>query len=347
MSGIYQRQVNSGSVASPSAGRTLISVNETGELFTKDSSGNVIVYPTSSNGGSGSGSPFPFTGSADISGTLNVDYSDAFTFNVGNTVSQSYLEYLDGIGWTELQFTGSNIGSKLDFNNNEIYNAIQVGNSSIPGFGSLPVAQASRILNVNDGIISGSSLSNGFIVTDQTGIDGDVVIQNVMFNAINNTVSGSKVSYKVGTEIEQNSETSTFDFGKRNEAGETIGLNFNSEFPGLSLFSGITDEDAIIFRIVDFAADGVTNLLEIKKGGPDVVTGQNGFEIIQPSSSFTASLFGVYDSDDNILFSVTSGSTTFDSTLPTSAAGLSAGQVYTQTAAELGGSGATKVLCIV
>jgi hypothetical protein len=37
MSGIYQKQTNSGSVASPSAGRTLISVNESGELFTKDS----------------------------------------------------------------------------------------------------------------------------------------------------------------------------------------------------------------------------------------------------------------------------------------------------------------------
>lgn len=43
MSGIYQKQVNSGAVASPSAGRTLISVNETGELFTKDSSGAVSI----------------------------------------------------------------------------------------------------------------------------------------------------------------------------------------------------------------------------------------------------------------------------------------------------------------
>jgi hypothetical protein len=43
MSGIYQKQTNSGSVASPSAGRTLISVNESGELFTKDSSGAVSI----------------------------------------------------------------------------------------------------------------------------------------------------------------------------------------------------------------------------------------------------------------------------------------------------------------
>lgn len=43
MSGIYQKQTNSGSVAAPSAGSTLISVNESGELFTKDSSGNVSI----------------------------------------------------------------------------------------------------------------------------------------------------------------------------------------------------------------------------------------------------------------------------------------------------------------
>ena len=43
MSGIYQKQTNSGSVASPSAGRTLISVNESGELFTKDSTGNISI----------------------------------------------------------------------------------------------------------------------------------------------------------------------------------------------------------------------------------------------------------------------------------------------------------------
>jgi hypothetical protein len=52
---IPKTSTNSESVASPSAGRTLISVNESGELFTKDSSGNVIVYPTSSAGGGGGG----------------------------------------------------------------------------------------------------------------------------------------------------------------------------------------------------------------------------------------------------------------------------------------------------
>jgi hypothetical protein len=79
MSGIYQKQVNSGSVASPSAGSTLISVNDSGELFTKDSSGNVIVYPTSSAGGGGDA--FPFTGSAEISGSVVIN--SQLTLGVG------------------------------------------------------------------------------------------------------------------------------------------------------------------------------------------------------------------------------------------------------------------------
>jgi hypothetical protein len=86
MSGIYQKQVNSGSVASPSAGRTLISVNESGELFTKDSSGNVIVYPTSSAGGGG-GAAFPFTGSAEISGSVVIN--SQLTLGVGTGTGNS------------------------------------------------------------------------------------------------------------------------------------------------------------------------------------------------------------------------------------------------------------------
>ncbi len=44
MSGIYQRNINSESVAAPSAGRTLISSNNSGELFTKNPSGDVTIF---------------------------------------------------------------------------------------------------------------------------------------------------------------------------------------------------------------------------------------------------------------------------------------------------------------
>jgi hypothetical protein len=79
MSGIYQKQTNSGSVASPSAGRTLISVNESGELFTKESSGAITVYGSGSGGGGGAA--FPFTGSAGISGSVVIN--SQLTLGVG------------------------------------------------------------------------------------------------------------------------------------------------------------------------------------------------------------------------------------------------------------------------
>jgi hypothetical protein len=87
MSGIYQRQVNSGSVASPSAGRTLISINESGELFTKDSSGNVIVYPTSSAGGGGGGTTDSLSKS--FTSTGNITIGDVVSVISDGTVQKS------------------------------------------------------------------------------------------------------------------------------------------------------------------------------------------------------------------------------------------------------------------
>jgi len=99
MSGIYQKQVNSGTVANPSAGRTLISVNESNGLFTKDSEGNVTVY------GSGGGSTdsvtksFPAAESIDNGRAVSVDSNGA----VSNTIVQA-AEYVLA---TELGSTGA------------------------------------------------------------------------------------------------------------------------------------------------------------------------------------------------------------------------------------------------
>jgi hypothetical protein len=435
MSGIYQRKTNSATAKNPNSNQTLISVDETGKIFTKDSSGNVTVYPTTGGGGSFTGGTVTgeaiFTNGLSAntmsSSTLNVNYSDAFTFGVDENVSQSITEYIDDFGgWTTLPFTGTVIGGKLDFANNEIYDAIQVGNASIPGIPAPPIpgAISGQLIKVNDGILSGSTSRVGINLFDQTGLGGDVSIQNGFNTVINNTLSGSNISYAVDTSFNQNEEFSSLIFGKTNEAGEIIELNFNSDATGLNLFSELTDVDAEIFRIVDTSGDYV-NLFSISKGGPDVISDSFGFKVLQPSSAYTQYLLYAQDDEFNTLFSVNAhnsgsfnsqvdiphngksdvifrilssdysinhlqvdanGSTTFysalsglsksifsvengsriafgindtDSTflndinlylsnsLPTSPVGLSAGQVYTQTAAELGGSGSTKVLCIV
>jgi len=87
MSGIYQKQVNSGSVASPTGGRTLISVNESGELFTKESSGAVTVYGSGGGGGGSTDSvtkSFPAAESIDNGRAVSVGSNGA----VSNTITQ-------------------------------------------------------------------------------------------------------------------------------------------------------------------------------------------------------------------------------------------------------------------
>jgi len=435
MSGIYQRKTNSATAKNPKANQTLISVDETGKIFTKDSSGNVTVYPTTGGGGSFTGGTVTgeaiFTNGLSAntmsSSTLNVNYSDTFTFGVDENFSTSRIEYISGFGgWTTLPFTGTAIGAKINSANNEIYNFTLDGNASIPAIpgASFPVAISGQYGVINAGILSGSSVANGLNVFDQSGFGGDVSINNSIGTVINNTLSGSNIYYEVGTSFSQNDEYSDLVFSKINEAGELIELLVDSDNSGVYVYSELTDAAAEIFGIVD-NSDDFRYLFQVKKGGPDVISDSFGFRVLQPSSAYTQYLLYAQDDEFNNLFTVNphnsggfnsqvdmphngksdvifrvlssdyltnylqvdaSGSTTFESalsgsganifsvgndvrtaleindinstilndvnlylsdSLPTSAAGLSAGQVYTQTAAELGGSGSTKVLCIV
>ena len=473
MSGIYQRQINSATVKNPSANQTLISVDETGKIFTKDSSGNVTVYPTTGGGGSFTGGTVTgeaiFTNGLSAntmsSSTLNVNYSDTFTFGVDENFSQPIREYIGG--WVGLPVTGNSIGSKIDFVNNEIYDTTIVGSTGIPAFGvSFPTLVSGQFGFVNDGILSGSSVANGVTVFDQSGLGGGVSINNAIRTVINNTLSGSNISYEVGTSLSQNDEFSQLTFGKTNEAGEIIQLSFNDGESGLNVSSDLTDPEAELFRIIDTSVDFKDRLL-VRKDlirlnhtngdtalGIDVngvfvnaISGSTGntFSVIDDEfnsmfnvnqtygvtvnaiSGNTGSTFTVTDDEFNRLFSVNqyvsgsydsqvdcigdsqslsifrvvtsgytntlfsinqSGSTTinsivttgskgniftinrpsgsspinvssegstslldtilyFSNSLPTSSSGLTSGQIYTQTSTELGGSGTTKVLCIV
>lgn len=111
MSGIYQKQVNSGSVTSPSAGSTLISVNESGELFTKDSSGNIIVYPTSSAGGGGGGATdsvtksFPAAESIDNGRAVSVGSNGAVSNTIAQVGEYVLADELGSIGASSIEAT--------------------------------------------------------------------------------------------------------------------------------------------------------------------------------------------------------------------------------------------------
>ena len=266
MSGIYQRQVNSGSVASPSAGRTLISVNESGELFTKDSSGAVTVYGSGSGGGGGAA--FPFTGSADISGTLNVDFTDALSFITNDNILFSPISRQpDGVGgWVDLSFSGSVLGSIITGSNYVIRDYVGDGDTIVPAVGSFPTRLSAQTLNIPH--ISGSGYSGSFSnrsvrVFDQTALGGTIVSivgEDFIWTADDGTIHLFSTAFIGDT-------NGTWDVMKQNNAGETIKLSLEAQNTGFLLSTDIADTSASLLSIEDqngqevmgFSNNGITS----------------------------------------------------------------------------------------
>ena len=244
MSGIYQKQVNSGSVASPSAGSTLISVNDSGELFTKDSSGNVTLYS------SGSGSPFPFTGSADINGTLNIDFTDTLSYVTGDEEIGVGLQNFGD--WVVPIFSGSVIGSKLTQDSESIYNITADGSYVIPGFGEVLVQVVGSHLNITDGILSGSSLSNIIVTSTYEGYPTYSQIKSSTY-----VDPGSGDITQIAQAYIMDEPGSTWDIKKINDSGEGIILELASDTIGFNLSNDYSDNTASVLRIEDNNGDAI------------------------------------------------------------------------------------------
>ena len=276
MSGIYQKQTNSGSVASPSAGRTLISVNESGELFTKESSGAVTVYGT---GGGGGGAAFPFTGSADISGTLNVDFTDALSFETSkNNLFSPIYKISDGAGgWSDLSFTGSVLGSIVTGSFTAASSSFVLrdyvgdGNTIIPERGLVPTRASVQSLNIPhySGSVDFSSSIFGRTTRalDQTPVGGGVsgIIADLFtYTAIDGTVSDFSAAFT-------GDQDGTWDVQKINNTGEEIKLILSADNTGFVLESGLSDTSASLLEIQN--GDGNTVMQFFQK---HVVSSQIG-----------------------------------------------------------------------
>jgi hypothetical protein len=248
MSGIYQKQTNSGSVASPSAGRTLISVNESGELFTKDSSGAVTVYGSGSGGGGGAA--FPFTGSADISGTLNVDFTDALSFITNDNILFSPIARLsDGEGgWVDLSFSGSVLGSIITGSNYVIRDYVGDGDIIVPAIGSFPTrlsAQTLIIPHISGSGYSGSVSGRIVGVFDQTALGGTILSNfgdEFTWTADDGTIHQFSTAFVGDTD-------GTWDVQKQNNAGEIIKLILEADNTGFILENGLSDTSASLLDI--------------------------------------------------------------------------------------------------
>jgi hypothetical protein len=267
MSGIYQKQTNSGSVASPSAGRTLISVNESGELFTKESSGAITVYGSGSGGGGGAA--FPFTGSADINGTLNVDFTDAVSFITNDNVLFSPVYKMPSRPtWVDLAFSGSVLGSIVTgsftaaSSSFVLRNYIGDGDTIIPGMGSFPTRASAQTLNIphysGSFAFSSSIFSRSTRAFDQTAMGGGIV--GVMgdeftYTAIDGTTSQFGSAF-VGDDI------ATWDVMKTNNAGEDIKLILEADNTGFTLENNLSDASASLLEIVNSDGNNVMQFLQ-------------------------------------------------------------------------------------
>ena len=239
MSGIYQKQVNSGSVANPSAGNTLISVNESGELFTKDSSGAITVYGSGSGGGGGGTGSIDtgsfattgsnsFLGDQNITGSVYISSSSPLTFSVGNVFSVS-----NPTG--SLIFTGSmNASGSLTVN----------GPITISGSGTVITStQTGLFATTGSNNFTGSQFvdgnlqvtASGYIIGSQIrNVEGDdvTVFDNLIVDGTitaNNNISSSGDVISSGINIDTTDTSSSFDIG----TGEQIipvwsGMNVSS-----------------------------------------------------------------------------------------------------------------------
>ena len=293
MSGIYQKQTNSGSVASPSAGRTLISVNESGELFTKESSGAVTVYGTG-----GGGAAFPFTGSADISGTLNVDFTDALSFITDEDAlfSRSYQLNQGGtivdLAWSGSVFASIVTGSYAPAGSSYVLrNYTGDGDTIVPGMGSFPTQVSAQSLNVphySGSQNSGSILSRNIRGYDQTALGGThvaAITDGMLFTADDGTHISISTAFTVdGQDAKWNIEQIF------NNAEDLI-LELGTS--GFELTTTISDTSASLFSITN--SDSPTVMQFFQKHVVSDVIGSNNYANDIAAAAGGVPLNGIYN----------------------------------------------------
>jgi hypothetical protein len=285
MSGIYQIHVNSGSVQSPSEGRTLISINESGSLFTKDSSGNVTVY------GEGGGSPFPFTGSADISGSLNIDFTDTLQFKSNPSLDSVNIDPITQaklVGeFLGLEETGSISGYTATSYNGIFDGILDINN----GFLELPLLANVQTFTVTDGAVG--SIVNYQGLQDSSGGGGGISLADqdlILFSgASGSTQFGIIRNHDLDNEESQMNVVSSISYPDVDETNILFNIQFTGpNEDGAEMYIGKRTTSNVIDESVELILNETTT----------------GFEIYNDLSDDTASLFGILDNNDTRIFDV-------------------------------------------
>jgi len=280
MSGIIQKQINPTSVSSPNAGSTFISINESGELFTKDSSGNVTVYPT--EGGT-------FTGGT-VS-TLNIDFTDTLQFKTNPSLDSVIIDPIYQ-GKLVGEFLGLEETGSISGYTATSYNGIFDGMLDInSGFYEFPLLANVEAFALTDGAVGSILKYQGLI--DQTSAGGSTALTDndlVTFSgASGSTQFGISRQHDLDNEQSRMQITSSTSYPDVDETN----IVFEIQFTGLGEFgSEMFIGKQTISNVID---EGVQLVLH---------ENNTGFEIVNDLSDNTASLFRITDNNSNNIFEV-------------------------------------------
>lgn len=323
---LLKRTTNSGVVPTIPTGSTLNTFTNTdtfvGELFL-----NVVddrLWVRTNNGQV----EIPLSGGTGFTESLSQTLSNGNTTG-GNSIIMSQDDRI-------YSFTGN---SYIEFNKvTDPY--IKLYSSDIL-YGSSDIGVTPQDLSIG---YNNTGTTVGQIGIDENSLDlsfNDGVDRDTEINLSNEYLTLSSTNTDDGYELQLQLD------GQNAQMFEIVGNT------GLSTFSRTTRQ---IGSITDYCGNStVTDYSSVSQGDSSIysliVSGSN--EVTKWRMTETQISGSTTDGVDTSIFSITPNDITLDTlsviieNLPTSSSGLTSNQLFTQTATQLGGTGTTKVICIV
>jgi hypothetical protein len=286
MSGIIQKKTTPSGIASPATGSVFMGIDDSGVFYTKNESGDVTTYPTTSGGGS-------FTGGTVSS--LNIDFTDTLQFKTNSSLDSVIIDPVYEaklVGeFLGLEETGSNGGYTATS-----YNGIFEGILDInDGFLEFPLLANVQTFTVTDGAVgsivkyqglqdqtsggggvsltdqdlilfSGTSGSTEFAINREHDLDNEQsqmqIISNISYPDVDETIAQFKIQFngpsEYGAEMYIGKNVSS------NVIDESVELILNETTTGFEIYNDLSDDTASLFKILD---NNSTNIFDVRNDG--------------------------------------------------------------------------------
>jgi hypothetical protein len=247
MSGIIQKKSTPSGIESPVAGSVFMGIDDSGVFYTKNESGTVTTYPTTSGGGTFTGGTVSFLSATTLSSTtLNIDFTDTLDTVMGQV---DYIASFESDGRLQGDFIGQT------YRDGDLFGYIGLldGIANIGGGAfELPVNQwVANFIDEDNEVAIGAAY--GFI--DFTPFDGGS--QGVQVVPLKLEVPGHLV--EIGAFVNPVTQSYQFDIFKESPNGAVyIGTNKNQT--QFEVSTDLDDEEEV-FEFSDNNGDGLLTIL--------------------------------------------------------------------------------------